>query len=366
MKRFLTCGKTSRLNLTRLLLISSVVGLLAAGCTRLEIEDKAGAYNTAIGESNNRQILINAVRASQRAPMSFVAFGEIDATPTFNGSASGTWEFDPFGLTKTTAGSMLSAGGGFATFKMSNLNNGDYMEEMQTNVEWKLIKHFIDLKYPKELLQLVFVQEYTLPQTLYHKIVHDAESRCAHSPSSDFCERIAQDLAAYEEKRCRELERVEPGPTITIPNTGRHFCSMTRFQTFVRQLIVLNLDFKPPLLRYLVRRTPEGMLYWLGELIAAQNYSVDPYLPQTFANTHTPLGYKLVPLFEVRRGPPLLPPALAVAYHGEIFYIPRPDFGAIDEARSLEVLDLVWYAITLNTGKDFLPKSSTVTVANVK
>ena len=64
-----------------------------------ELESKADAYNAAIAQSNNRQILLNAVRASQRAPMSFVGFGDVAATPTFSGSANGTFNFDPLGLT---------------------------------------------------------------------------------------------------------------------------------------------------------------------------------------------------------------------------------------------------------------------------
>jgi hypothetical protein len=366
MKRFLTCGKTSRLNLTRFLLISSVVGLLAAGCTRAELEDKAGAYNQAIGESNNRQILANAVRASQRGPMSFVGFGEMAATPTFSGGATGSWMFDAIGtVTGSTLGTSVSAGGGFNSFQLSNLNNTEFMTKMQEHVGQDLIQHFTDLNYPPEIVKLVFVQEYRrIPIAEYYRIVHEAESKCARSPSIQLsiqlCEQIAKDREASREHGCPPDER---GPTITIPNSGRHFCSMNRFQTFVRQLRLLNLEIP---LRYVVGRTPEGMLYWLGELIAAQNYSVDPYIPQTFANTHTPLGYTLVPLFEVHRGPPLLPPAVAIVHHGEIFYIPRPAFGTIDEARSLEVLDLVWYAIALKTGKDQLPKSTTVTLAPVR
>jgi hypothetical protein len=46
----------------------------------------------------------------------------------------------------------------------------------------------------------------------------------------------------------------------------------------------------------------------------------------------------------------------------ESFYIPKPAFGAIDEARSLQVLDLVSQIITAAASKDALPKSSTVTL----
>src|SRR5262249_33462445 len=153
MKRFLTCGKTSRLNLTRFLLISSVVGLLAGGCTRAELEDKAGAYNQAIGESNNRQILANAVRASQRGPMSFVGFGEMAATPTFSGGATGMWNFDPFGaVTSSVLGTSVNAGGGFNSFQLSNLNTAEFLGALQTQIKRSVVQHFIDLNYPPELI----------------------------------------------------------------------------------------------------------------------------------------------------------------------------------------------------------------------
>jgi hypothetical protein len=367
MKRFFVCGKESRTYLARVVTISALFGALCAGCTRAELEDKAGAYNQAIGESNNRQILANAVRASQRGPMSFVGYGDMVAQPTFSGGSTGMWNFDPLGrVTSSVLGTSVNATGGFTTFTLNNLNTSEFIGNMQKNVDGKIVQHFINLNYPPELVALVFVQQYELPHAQYDAIVHAVGIKCTAPLGLHFqrqlCEQIAKDREASREHGCPQDE---PRATITIPNSGRHFCSMNRFQTFVRELILLNLNYKIPL-RYVVWRTAEGMLYWLGELIAAQNYSTDPYVPVTFANTHTPLGYKLVPLLEVWRGPPLLPPAVAIVHQGELFYIPRPAFGTIDEARSLELLDLVWYAIALATDKDFLPKSTTLTLTQTK
>jgi len=359
MVRFFPRGRKGRAHLARIILISSIVGLFSVGCTRLELEDKASAYNAAIGESNNRQILLNAVRASQRAPMSFVGFGDMAAQPNFSGSVSGSWEFDPFGLTKTTAGSTLNATGGFTNFQMSNLNNQDFITALQKPLKASLIQHFIDLNYPKELIALVFVQKYVLTRSQYNAIQASVKSKCAQpvGRAIEICERLAEDQAAFLATGCREF--VESGSTITRLNTGREFCSMNRFQTFVRQLRLLNLN-----LPY-IPRTAEGMLYWLGELIAAQNYSVHPYVPEIYMET--PDGHRrLVPLFVVRRGPPVVPPAVVVFYQGEVFYIPRPELGTIEEARSLEVLDIVWWAMVSATTKGDLPKSTTVTLVNAR
>ena len=361
MGRLVACGDNSRTRAigywTRIVLVSTAVAGLFAGCTRLELEDKAAAYNAAIAESNNRQILINAVRASQRAPMSFVGFGDMAATPNLSGTTSGTWNFDPFGLTSYTLGSTLSAGGGFTNFQISNNNNSQFLSQIQKPIPPNVIRHFRDLNYPPELLDLVLVQQYDLTRSQYSAIQSSADSKCVQAVGleSELCVRIAQDRAAYDAK-CRDAEPIEHDPMMSIPNSAREFCAMNKFQMFVRELILLkDVRVKGKL------RTIEGMLYWLGQLVAAQNYSVHPYLPEIFIQTadghmHT------VPLFEVRRGPPSLLPAVMVTFHGEIYYIPQPELGTIEEARSLQVLDLVWYAMALATSKDNLPKSTTVTL----
>src|SRR5262245_17965134 len=69
----------------------AALGLAVAtcvSCTRAELVHKADAYDAAIWDANNRQILLNAVRASQRAPMSFVALGEVSANPVVTGSTA--------------------------------------------------------------------------------------------------------------------------------------------------------------------------------------------------------------------------------------------------------------------------------------
>jgi hypothetical protein len=72
---------------------------------------------------------------------------------------------------------------------------------------------------------------------------------------------------------------------------------MTRFQTLERQLRLLNIHLP------FTTRTGQGILYYLGELIAAQNYSAHPFTPEIFMET--PDGQRhTIPLFEVKRGIP--------------------------------------------------------------
>jgi hypothetical protein len=185
--------------------------------------------------------------------------------------------------------------------------------------------------------------------------------RCARQHDArtlQFCEQLRRDRADFEAAGCRNFP--ETGGTVTILNAGRDRCSMTTFQVFERQLRLLNLDLP------FTARTGQGVLYYLGELIAAQNYSPYPFMPEFF--TATADGQRhTVPVFEVRRGIPVPgEAAVIVSYNGESFYIPKPAFGTIEEARSLQVLDLVSQIITRATSKNALPKSSTVTLVPVR
>jgi hypothetical protein len=325
------------------------------GCTRAELESKAEAYNSAIADSNNQQILLNAVRASQRAPMSFVSFGDVAASPTFSGSAAGTFNFDPFGLTTYALNPTMNVGGGFTSFGMSNLNSGEFMKAVQKPLDPAIVQYFNDLKFPEELTLLVFVQSYVVSRAQYDRIANAVKAKCASRAdprTEEICRRLDDDRAAFEDAGCQDFPESDP---MTVLNTGRELCSMNVFQTFIRRLRLLHLSLK------FRTRSVQGMLYYLGELIAAQNYSAQPYSPTLFVEAEG--RRRLVPLFVVRRGFPAPgQSAVTVFYQGEAFYIPRPEVGTADEARSLQVLDLISQAMAAATSKGDLPKTSTVTL----
>ncbi|MCP3447199.1 hypothetical protein [Bradyrhizobium sp. CCGUVB14] len=330
------------------------------GCTRGELEHKADAYNQAIAESNSRQILLNAVRASQRAPMSFVGFGDVAAAPTFSGSAGGTFNFDPFGLTTYNLNPTVNVNGGFTSFTMNNLNYAAFAQEMQRPLPPNIVQYFDQLKFPKELVKLIFVQEYTLPLQKRQRIAAEAAARCrarANQRDADICDAMERDRDRFDKAGCQDFP--ETHATMTLLNVGRDLCAMVTFQTFVRQLRLLEIElpFKP--------RTTQAILYYLGDLIAAQNYSTHPFLPEVLIEKDN--RRLTVPLFEVRRAIPApAGTAVAVTYGGESFFIPTPVFGANEEARSLQVLDLVSQVITAATSKDALPKTSTVTFVQAR
>lgn len=338
-------------------ILIAAIALSCAACTRAELVDKADAYDAAIWDSSNKQILLNAVRASQRAPMSFVGYGDVLATPNLSGAAAGTFNFSPAGLTNYSLSPAVSYGGGFSSFTINNLNHSDFMKKMQDPVTGDLERHFLRLNWPKEMVNLLLVHSIELTKARYAQLKEMVRNKCDtdFSPRTrDLCDHIRVDRE-YDD-RCPTPDTAGPG--MPILNTAREFCSMNRFQYALHMFRLLNVENFPG--KY---RSPEGILYYLGELIAAQNYSAEPYTPTMLIGTGG--GHKRVNLFVVQRGISANA-AVQVYFHGDGFFIPQPRLGSPDEERSLQVLDLVTQAIVMATSKDSLPKSNAVSLVAVR
>jgi hypothetical protein len=342
---------------SRFLLALACMVVCCGACTRVELVNKADAYDAAIWDSNNRQILLNAVRASQRAPMSFVALGEVSASPNFSGTGAGTFNFLPSGLSGYSLNPSVSYSGGFATFQLSNLNQKDFATAIRVPIDKNVMAHFVGEKWPEEIRDRILLQEIQLSPAEYSYVNRMVDLKCGETDlrTVELCGQIRADEQAGVDWNC---EPVRVPPTgVSLLNSAREFCPMNRFQILLRKMRLIYYRKY-----YGSYRSAEGILYYLGELIAAQNYSAQPYEPKVLLNASDG-HHHLMNLFVVRRGNPGAPlAAVQVNFNGEDFYIPRPQLGAIDEDRSLQVLDLAMTAIVLATSKDSLPKSSNVTL----
>jgi hypothetical protein len=231
------------------------------------------------------------------------------------------------------------------------------MERMRKQISRDLINYFKDLKWPEELNDLLFIASISVKLEVRDRIERAARAKCDSDPgprTRAICDAIGEQQEARARAQCHEY-----GRRPFIYNSARDICSMAEFQTFIRESRLLFID---PLKTTLYTRTPHtglGILYYLGELIAAQNYSAHPYEPKVLIGTSA--GLRTVPLFVVRRGVAVPGEAAVHVYHrGEAFFIPRPDLGSIDEARSLQVLDFVAQVISAVTLDKNIPKISTI------
>ena len=340
---------------------ASLLALATAACTTAdELRHKASAYNEAISDSTNEILLLNALRASQRAPMSFTGLGDVSATPNFSADASGTLNFTPYSLATYNLNPNVKYGGGFSTFAMKNLNQGEFMEALRRPVDSKLVDFFISQNWPEELLASVVIGKYNVNQRVHDELDRRASLRCAAATSTrdrEICDIIAAQREQARNANC-QIDLVGDG----ILNTARDVCGMAKFQLLVRRLRLLNI----PYLKKGALRSPIAIIYYLGELIAAQNYSTRQYTPQILVAT--PDGHRrLVDLFVVRPGDPAGGRAAVKAtYNGMPFHIPFPRFGAEDEARSLQVLDLVSQVIAAQTSSKNLPQVNNLGVLTLQ
>ena len=242
---------------------------------------------------------------------------------------------------------------------MDNLNMNKFMERMRQPIERKLIDYFVNLGWPEELTELLFIASVKIKPEVRDWIERAAIAKCAAPPderTKQICAAIDQLITERQLAGCYERD-----DRASIFNSARNICSMAKFQTFLRMSRLLRIRaLKRQHFFDYVPHTALGMLYYLGELVAAQNYSERPYLPRVLVGTST-VGDIVVPLFVVRRGLPAPGESVVrVNYNGEIFYIPQPDLGAADEARSLQVLDFVSQVISAQTIDKDIPKISTI------
>lgn len=126
--------------------------ITTAACTRGYVTGEALEYNKALAQNMQEEILLNAVRASKRKPMSFASIG------VYSGNVKRAFGASPSSLVRT-ADLGLSINGNLdnsATF--NNLNTDKFIGKMQPPISKELLFRFIDQGWPTHLLFAIFVK----------------------------------------------------------------------------------------------------------------------------------------------------------------------------------------------------------------
>jgi hypothetical protein len=106
-------------------------------------------------------------------------------------------------------------------------------------------------------------------------------------------------------------------------------------------------------------RSPEAMLYYLGELARVQSRKVDSYVPKIAYRDADDGSANTVPLFVLNRGKSVgSENAAAVEYDGDTYAIPAGDEGG----QSMHALSLVNQLIDLQKKATDLPTTNTVRI----
>ncbi len=85
---FVYASKSTLLRIGLAIFVTTVTA-----CTQLYVTDEAVQYNRAIADFTNKEILLNAVRASKRRPLSYMAISGGIGTLTRGGTMSTAFSF---------------------------------------------------------------------------------------------------------------------------------------------------------------------------------------------------------------------------------------------------------------------------------
>lgn len=434
--------------------IAACVAILT-GCTRPYVEHTAIEYNKALSNFSQREILLNAVRASKRKALQYTAVSTGTGTLKRDGSLSSNINFtDPVGMAARLSTFSLSpkiSASNSSQLTVVNLNSKEFVGSMLDEVDASVFSFFKDNNWTTELLHMMFVHKITTTKMRRWIIHRAAKEICSGSKApADLCGLTNQDMNRLEflynsaksagltqaERICeKKLPRgykpgsvAEGAESLEVPNFASNECDFLGFRHFIRQLRILGLTFAsgtktvsatpteseeyvrrvgqtsvdtsvyteigrklnvkktvkvrtplvfkledvPPKYERFLRatissaeivhlRSPQSMIYYLGSIVRAQNNPNEQrrYTPKVV----TGIDRSVVPIFEVKKGLSTNAVLSVTDEDGDRYSIPRPDYGSSNEARSLQTLQLVSQVIALQTRREDLPASSTITVA---
>jgi hypothetical protein len=330
------------------------------------------SYDTAIADTANQMLLLNAVRASQHYPRSFTSVGEIAAGPPLTASLASTLNFTGFtGLQTYDLNPSINASPGYTQFTLGNLNDKEYLEALRRQIPLEITNSFrADQAWPRELLDLIYIQYFRPTERIVNLADSTRKSRCSPGTPDPggLCELLSQQIGEFT-SRCNSEHFIDINvrnwefrrDQKMYYNSAANYCHYARFRIFLEEVRLLGyaLCEKPaPGCLLTHERSALDMIGYLGELIAAQNYTQEPFIPLFRYGLSVGVEFQFVdvPLFVVRRGEPLGSAAVAVYFDGMTYYIPRPEFGSRTEARSLQTLDLVLQTVRAATQSKDLPK----------
>jgi hypothetical protein len=147
--------------LSRVLSIMAFAGVLAACQYSPDIPTRAVDYNHSVAHATNEILLLNIVRAAERAPRYFTRLGTDSAQNGISGGAAVTLPFPNVG--NGTSG--ITAGGSSAnTFTLENLDDKKYQDGSMQPIAASTLMSFWSQGLQSDMLGLIFLNSIALPK----------------------------------------------------------------------------------------------------------------------------------------------------------------------------------------------------------
>jgi hypothetical protein len=143
------------MRLTILLLLSLCLGGCIASNT--VVRSQAMSFDDIIEDTTDKLLVLNILRAKDKAPLHFDEIPSIHESITGNASVQAVWPFGP--LNKSVARNTLTAGAGIQlapSFELDNLATKDFVTGMSTPIDPKFVKYWLDRGLDRRVVLLLF------------------------------------------------------------------------------------------------------------------------------------------------------------------------------------------------------------------
>jgi hypothetical protein len=151
--------------------LSASLSLVAAGCgvQSAVIRSQALSYDDVIEDTTDKLLLLNILRAKDKAPLHFDEIPSIHESIQATASVQASW---PFGATDTgnkpttrntvTPGIMVQA---TPTFEVDHLDTKDFVTGIASPIDPKFVKYWLDRGLDRRLVLLLFFSAVTVTET---------------------------------------------------------------------------------------------------------------------------------------------------------------------------------------------------------
>jgi hypothetical protein len=239
----------------KIVVLMVFITVLITSCTRQELSDRQIQFNVALQDQDNRQVLLNAVRASKRYPMYFTQTGTISSSGIADQSSIGLTL--PFGVhngqysvapnLKLQEGLLIASNG---------LDTQEFFQGFLAPAKLSLVNYYLSYGWPQDLILYSFIREIDLTGEQVDEIKADVGKQCGkgvalldcvnlpnkqllgdHDSDNPLqCERAAVDVF----ERSSETRPSTAGVTRII-NSPSDPCRFLEFQYIVALLDKLNI-----------------------------------------------------------------------------------------------------------------------------
>jgi hypothetical protein len=350
--------------------------------TKEGISRSATEYNLVAEKAGNEMLLLNIVRASKRRPMYFTSFGKLTGSMTF---AIGTGGINiPFGKIGTGLNGSYSIAptAGYTNsplFDVAVLDTQEFTRGIMTPVPMTTIGYYRSQGWPKEMLLHLFIrridirdqegkvlEEYVnYPGDPDLFVEFQKEIKKWDIVQVDNVTKIGE-VDANEASKMQNLIEVQKAGLTLRPGKTKDKTELYSSQpTFAITLQKKGREVPFDELRGTIYfRSPHAMLYYLGEIVRAENKTGNANIAMINIS-HDPSATSSARLFYAREATNNdIAPCVSVDYEGTKYVIPEaPDTekGCRGD-RSMQVLSLVSQLIGLQKKSGEVPATGVVSV----